>query len=147
MMISTKGRYALRVMMDLAEHVADGYISLKEISARQGVSMKYLEMIVSLLNKGGVVKSLRGSSGGYCLARPAKEISVYEIFRLTEGDLAPVACLKNEPCDKAEHCRTLPLWENLDMVINDYLSGVSVEDLITGNIKKLRESVDKPILG
>ena len=142
MMISTKGRYALRVMMDLAEHRAEGYISLKEISQRQGVSMKYLEMIVSLLNKGTVVKSLRGSSGGYCLARPAAEISVYEIFRLTEGDLAPVACLSNEPCSNAEHCRTLPLWENLDHLIEDYLSGVTVADLVEGNIRKIKKSVD-----
>ena len=93
MMISTKGRYALRVMIDLAQHNNGSFISLKEIAARQGISMKYLEMIVSLLHKGGIVQSQRGKEGGYRLSRPANAITVQEIMHVTEGSLAPVQCL------------------------------------------------------
>lgn len=140
MMISTKGRYALRVMIDLAEHLEDGYVSLREISKRQDVSMKYLEMIVGILNKGGLLKSLRGPFGGHCLARPADQINVYEVIRLTEGGIAPVACLESKTrCKRADSCRTLPMWRNLDALIAGYLSGISILDLAEGKITADRQ--------
>lgn len=137
MMISTKGRYALRVMIDLAQHNDGSFISLKEIAARQGISMKYLEMIVSLLHKGGVVQSQRGKEGGYRLSRPATAISVQEIMHLTEGSLAPVQCLSGEKgpaCDRSDACLTLPMWQQLDALIDGYLSAVSVQDLLEGRL-------------
>lgn len=134
MMISTKGRYALKVMLDLADQSPEDYVSLKEISARQGVSMKYLEMIAGVLQKGGLLQSLRGPAGGYRLARPAGEINVYEVIRLTEGGVAPVACLEEDQihCGQADCCRTLPMWQKLDTLIADYLSGITIRDLAAG---------------
>ena len=132
MMVSTKGRYALRIMLDLAIHEKEGYISLKEIAQRQEISMKYLEAIVAILNHGGMLESHRGKDGGYSLKKSAVEYSVGSILKLTEGSLAPVACLacdKNE-CNRAEDCITLPMWKKLDKVINEYLSSVSLKDLI-----------------
>ena len=133
MLISTKGRYALRVVLDLAQHAGDGYVSLKSVAERQDVSVKYLESIVALLQKGGVLTSQRGTQGGYRLACPASELSVYEIVRLTEGSLAPVTCLEGDEntCPRAGHCTTLPMWEKLDTIINDYLDSVSLADLLT----------------
>lgn len=132
MMISTKGRYALRVMIDLAQSEEDKYISLKDIAERQDISMKYLEMIVSILNKGGLVTSLRGKSGGYKLAKALEDYKLSEILVLTEGSLAPVNCLAEgaEKCEKADKCMTLPVWTGLRDVINEYLDGVSLKDII-----------------
>jgi len=133
MKISTKGRYALRVMIDLAQH-NDDYTSLREISDRQEISLKYLEMIVSVLNKAGFVMSLRGKGGGYKLAKPAHEYTVGSVLKLTEGSLAPVACLEHEAntCGRAGQCITLPMWRHLDRLIDDYLQSVTIEDLISG---------------
>lgn len=133
MMVSTKGRYALRVMLDLAQYPGEGYVSLKAISQRQGVSLKYLESIVSLLHKGGLVCSTRGKDGGYRLARPADAITVYEIIRLTEGSTAPVACIScdSEGCDRVDACSTtLPMWQKLDRMIEEYLSGITIRTLL-----------------
>ena len=132
MMISTKGRYALRVMIDIAEHQHDGYIPLKEIAARQEISEKYLEAIVKSLVKERYLTGLRGKSGGYRLTRSPEEYTVGSILRLTEGGLAPVACLEQtaEACPRSQQCRTLALWQGLDKVIHDYLESVTIADLI-----------------
>lgn len=135
MMISTKGRYALRVMLDLADQ-AEGYLSLKEIADRQQISVKYLESIAAILNRAGLVRSQRGKDGGYCLARSAKDITAAQVLRLTEGTLSPVACpsLEGNPCQRAETCKTLPLWRVLDETIDRTLSSVTLEDLLRGRI-------------
>lgn len=135
MMISTKGRYALRVMIDLAQH-DEGYISLKDVAERQDISMKYLEMIVSILNKGKMLNSQRGKAGGYKLAKTPSEYTIGSILRLTEGTLAPVMCLEEnaEICQRAGECLTLPLWQKLDSVINEYLDSVTLEDIVKRNI-------------
>ena len=132
MMISTRGRYALRILVDLAENRNDGYITLKEAAERQEISEKYLESIVKDLVKDGIIEGLRGKGGGYRLARPADEINVLDILRSADGRMAPVACLEegSEPCSRADDCRTLPLWKGLDKVVNAYLSGFTLQDLI-----------------
>lgn len=131
MMISTKGRYALRVMLDLAQQPAGEYISLKSISQRQAVSMKYMEAIVATLNKAGMVESLRGKKGGYRLTRSADKYTVGEILKLTEGSLAPVTCLEcGNPCQRAESCITRPMWLELDKLIDDYLESKTLADLL-----------------
>ena len=132
MMISTRGRYALRILVDLAEKQNDGYITLKETAERQEISEKYLESIVKDLVKARLIEGLRGNGGGYRLARPADEINVLEVLRSTEGPLIPVACLEegSRPCLRADACRTLPLWEGLNKVVSEYLGGFTVQDLI-----------------
>lgn len=134
MMVSTKGRYALRLMIDLAQHANEGAISLKAISERQEVSMKYLESIAALLNRGELIRSSRGKDGGYTLSRPASEISVAEVMAITEGSLAPVACsgLSGASCDRAGAglCLSFPMWQKLDELIENYLSGITIQDLI-----------------
>ena len=138
MMISTKGTYALRVMIDLAQHEDEGYISLKSIAERQKISMKYLETIVSLLNKGGMVQSLRGKDGGYKLRKPAAEYPIGEILRLTEGGLTPVSCHGfsegEQECQNVNNCLTFPMWQKLDTLINAYLDKVSLKDLLEGKV-------------
>lgn len=135
-MISTKGRYALRVMLDLAQQPAGEYISLKSISQRQAVSMKYMEAIVATLNKAGMVESLRGKKGGYRLTRSADKYTIGEILKLTEGSLAPVTCLECEnPCQRAESCITRPMWLELNKLIDDYLESKTLADLL-GEDKK-----------
>lgn len=131
MMISTKGRYALRVMLDLADHNTGDYIPLKDIARRQEISVKYLENILASLSRVDLVDATRGKGGGYRLAKPPAEYSAGEIIRLAEGSLASVACLKDgaNTCEKAGHCRTLPLWQGLDRVIYEYLDSYSLEDL------------------
>ena len=132
MMISTQGRYALRVMIDIAEHQHDGYIPLKEIAARQEISEKYLEAIVKSLVKERYLQGLRGKSGGYRLTRSPEEYTVGSILRLTEGGLAPVACLEQNPieCSRMSECRTLPMWRKLNTMINDYFDGITLADLV-----------------
>lgn len=131
MMISTRGRYALRVMIDLAEHSGDGFIPLKEIAAHQGISQKYMESIMTVLSKNGFVEGIHGKGGGYRLNRSPEEYKVGDLLRLTEGSLAPVACLEcgAMPCERAAECRTLPMWSKLDEMINTYLDGVTIADL------------------
>ncbi len=132
MKISTKGRYALRLMVDLAANNNGEYISLKVISKRQGISNKYLEQIITLLSKAGFVKSVRGSNGGYRLAKSPKDYTVGMIIRLTEGSLAPVACLDGEEndCERNESCVTLFVWKKLYNAINDVVDNITLEDLV-----------------
>ena len=132
MMISTKGRYALRVLIDLAEHQTDGYIPLKTIAERQGISEKYLEIVLKSLVKARVLTGVRGKGGGYRLTKPPEQYTVGEILRLTEESLAPVSCLEEgaEPCPRSGQCRTLPLWQGLEKVIHDYLESVTIADLM-----------------
>ena len=132
MMVSTRGRCALRVMVDLAEHSDGGYIAMKEVAARQSISLKYLERILPLLVKNGLVAGVQGKGGGYRLTRAPKDYRIGEILRLTEGDLAPVACLdcNAEPCQRMADCRTLPMWNELNTIINDYLDRKTIADLM-----------------
>lgn len=132
MMISTKGRYALRVMIELAERYDEGFVSLKSVSANQQISEKYMESIISLLVKNGFVEGVRGKGGGYRLTRFADEYTVGAILTATEGSLAPVACLEtgDGSCQRSCECRTLPIWQNLDKIINDYLDSVKLSDLL-----------------
>lgn len=131
MLISTKGRYALRVMVDLAEHPTEGYIPLKVIAKRQEISEKYLENIIKLLVKAKLLNGLRGKGGGYRLTKPPEEYTVDTILRLTEESLAPVGCLEENAavCARIAECRTLSLWRGLDKVISDYLNSVTLADL------------------
>ena len=134
MMISTKGRYALRVMIDIAENQHDGYLPLREIAARQEISEKYLEAIVKSLVKAQYLTGLRGKAGGYRLTRPPQEYTVGSILRLTEGSLAPVACLGDNPpdCPRMADCRTLPMWRELNTMIQNYFDGITLADLAKG---------------
>ncbi len=130
--ISTKGRYALRMMLDLAENQNDGYVALKDIAERQDISKKYLEQIVPMLNKSGVLRTTRGFQGGYKLAKAPDKYTVGDILRITEGSLAPVACLDYEPntCEKCETCPTLPMWQGLYKTITIYLDSITLQDII-----------------
>lgn len=132
MKISTKGRYALRLMLDLALHDSDAPVRIKDIAARQDISDKYLEQIISSLNKAGYVKSIRGPQGGYKLARDPESYTAGMILRLTEGSLAPVACLDDEvnTCDRQETCATLKLWQMLDEAIKGVVDRVALADLV-----------------
>lgn len=131
MKISTKGRYALRVMIDLALNNNEKYISLKDIAERQEISNKYLEQIISLLNKAGYLETARGNTGGYKLAKEPKEYTVGDILRATEGDLAPIYCLTEAgECDRQKGCKTYSFWKGLDDVINEYIDSKTLQDLI-----------------
>ena len=132
MMISTKGRYALRVMIELASRNMEKYVPLKEIAKAQDISEKYLESIIKILVKDGMVIGLRGKGGGYKLAREPHAYTVGSILKLTEGSLAPVSCLEegSVSCPRADQCPTLPLWRELDALIDDYLESVTLEDLV-----------------
>ena len=131
MKISTKGRYALRVMIDLAIHDNGKYISLKEISERQEISNKYLEQIIALLNKAGYLDTARGNTGGYKLSKKPQEYIVGDILRATEGDLAPIYCLTEDgECNKQKKCKTYSFWKGLDDVINEYIDSKTLKDLI-----------------
>ena len=132
MKISTKGRYALRMLIDLAEHRGEGFVALKDIANRQSISKKYLEQIVPIFNKNNILKTNRGFQGGYQLARNPDQYTVGEILRLTEGSLAPVACLEAEPveCARSADCATLPVWQGLYDVINKYLDGITLQDIL-----------------
>lgn len=131
MKISTRGRYALRVMIDLAINSNGKYISLKDIAERQEISNKYLEQIISLLNKAGYLETARGQTGGYKLAKKPKEYIVGDILRATEGELAPIYCLtENGECDRQKKCKTYSFWKGLDNVINEYIDSKTLEDLI-----------------
>ena len=143
MNITSKGRYALRVMLDLAQHRQEGTISLKTIADRQGYSMKYLEMIVGSLKRAGLVASTRGKEGGYQLTRSPEDYTIGEILRCIEDNLAPVACIKAGDicCEHAGECMTVPMWKELDDITNAYLDGVSLQDLLTG--EKWKKPIDK----
>ena len=131
MKISTKGRYALRIMLDLAMHNNGEYISLTDIAKRQGVSNKYLEQIISKLNKAGFLMTARGFNGGYKLAKAPSEYSVGDILRATEGEIAPIYCVvEGVECEKKEGCRTFEFWKGLDDVINSYIDSENLENLM-----------------
>ena len=131
MMISTRGRYALRVMLDLAKDESGTYVPLDDIARREGMSEKYLESIIVVLSRAGLVKALRGKGGGYMLTRQPEEYPIGEILRLTEKTLAPVTCLESgAACPEADACPTFPLWQGLDKVIDDYLMAHSLADLL-----------------
>ena len=131
MLISSKGRYAIRVILDLAENSKGEFIPLKDIALRQGISQKYMESIMTLLSKNNYVEAVHGKGGGYRLNRPASEYKIGDILRLTEGTLAPVSCLQEgaKPCERQDKCRTLSMWKGLNDVISDYLDNISIVDL------------------
>lgn len=131
-MISTRGRYALRVMIDIAEHSGGDFVPMKEVAARQEISLKYIERIMPLLTKENLVEGQHGKGGGYRLCRPPEDYSVSEILRATEGGLAPVACLEcgAKPCSRAAECRTLPMWQKYYAMTNEFFDGISVADLM-----------------
>lgn len=132
MMVSTRGRYALRVMVDLAEKDRDSYTPMKEVAERQGISLKYIERIMPVLARNQMVEGVHGKGGGYRLSRKPEEYRVGEILRLTEGDLAPVACLEcgAEPCRRVDECRTVSMWSGLHDLINEYFDSITIADLM-----------------
>lgn len=131
MKISSRGRYALRFMIDLAQHESGEAVTLKEVSTRQEISVKYLEQIVTLLNRGGLIRSVRGNQGGYLLARAAEDYTVGDILRVVEGDLFPVACMENEPnqCPRFAICKTIRFWDGLYKAVNDYVDSVTLAEI------------------
>ncbi len=133
MMISTRGRYALRVMIDLAEQGGESYIPMKDVAARQGISLKYLEKILPVLTKNHMIEGVQGKGGGCRLTRQPSEYSVWEILRLTEGDLAPVACLEESAagaCGRSAECRTFPMWQKFYEMMNEYFDSITLSDLM-----------------
>ncbi|MBQ8333447.1 MAG: Rrf2 family transcriptional regulator [Clostridia bacterium] len=134
MIISTRGRYALRVMLELAENESGDYIAMKKIAEKQGISLKYLERILPVLTQNQIVEGVQGKGGGYRLTRKPEEYRIGEILRLTEGDLAPVTCLEcdAEVCQRRDECRTLPMWTKLHDIIGEYLDSVTLADLLEG---------------
>lgn len=143
MLISTRGRYTLRVLIDLAEHADCGYIPMKDVAKRQEISLKYLERIIPALSKSGVIEGLQGKGGGYRLVKPPEECRIGDILRLTEGDLAPVACLESgaNPCSRVHECRTYPLWVEFYGLVNEFFDGKTLADIIkTDAAKKIPEN-------
>ncbi len=134
MIVSTRGRYGLRVMIDLAEHNDGGFVPLNDIAKRQGISEKYLESVVSSLVKAGYLEGLRGKKGGYRLTKSPEEYTVGSILRLTEKSLAPVACLDCDvnTCERKDTCKTLPLWEKLDTLLENFFEGINLKQLSEG---------------
>lgn len=132
MKISTKGRYALRMLVDLAEHKTEGYIALKDIAERQSISKKYLEQIVAILNQSSILRTNRGHQGGYMLAQSPEKYTVGQILRITEGSLSPIACLEDNPnqCPRSSFCKTLSVWQGLSKVIAEYLDAITLQDII-----------------
>lgn len=132
MMISTRGRYALRLMLDLAEYQGNGYVALKDVAQRQEISKKYLEQIIPLLNRADMLLTTRGYQGGYRLARRPEEYTLGDILRATEGSLAPVSCLETDQveCARRADCATLPVWQGLDRVVNEYLDGITLQSIL-----------------
>ena len=132
MMISTRGRYALRVLLDLAENQNEGYIAMKTVAERQELSLKYIERIMPVLSKNHYVEGVQGKGGGYRLAREPKDYSIGDILRLTEGNLAPVGCLECDAkvCNRADSCKTLPMWKEFHQMVNDYFDNITLLDLM-----------------
>ena len=132
MLISTRGRYALRVLVDLAEQNTSEYIPLKEIAVRQHISQKYSESIMTLLSKAGMVEGIHGKGGGYRLSREPADYKIGDVLRLTEGTLAPVSCLEcgSDPCERADECRTLPMWQKYYEMTLSYFDGITIRDLM-----------------
>jgi len=132
MKISTKGRYALRMMLDLAQNQNEGYVALKDVAERQNISKKYLEQIVPMLNRAGLLRTTRGYQGGYMLTKSPESIMLGDVLRVTEGNLAPVSCLENEEnyCERSEECQTLFVWQGLYDVITKYVDSISLQDIL-----------------
>lgn len=132
MMISTRGRYALRLMLDLAEHADEGFIALKDIAKRQDISKKYLEQIIPILNRSGFLQTSRGFQGGYRLNKPAKDYTVLDVLNAAEGSLAPVSCLEGDEnnCPRKAECLTLPVWQGLKTTVENYLGGITLQDIL-----------------
>ena len=132
MLISSRGRYALRVMIDLAEHDDGAYIPMKEVAARQDISLKYIERLMPALKSAGLIDSVHGAGGGYRLTREPEDYTLWEILTLAEGDLAPVSCLQQNapPCQRAAECRTLPVWQGYYDATRSYFSGITLADLM-----------------
>lgn len=139
-MITTRGRYALRVLLDLARHGGDDFVPMRDVAERQEISLKYLEQILPLLKRGGLVLAAPGRRGGYRLARPPEQCRVSEILRLTEGECAPVACLAPDasPCPRRKNCATLPMWQALAGLMDDFFSAITLHDLAQGIFPALR---------
>lgn len=137
MKISTKGRYALRLIIELAERKEDGYISLKNIAVNQNISKKYLEQIIPVLSSSKIVVTNRGAQGGYKLAKSPDKITIGDILRLTEGSLSPVSCVDEDPvtCPRSESCPTFSVWQGLSKVINEYLDSVTIQDIVDREVK------------
>lgn len=137
MMISTRGRYALRVMIDLAQQTKDAYIPMKQVADRQGISLKYLERIMPALSKSNLVEGVHGKGGGYRLVRPPEDYTVGEILRLTEGNLAPVACLEcdSKPCERRSACKTIAMWSEFHDMTQAYFDRISIGDLVNDAVK------------
>ena len=135
MMISTRGRYALRVMIDLAEHADEGYIPMKEVANRQGISLKYLERILPALSKSKLIEGVHGKGGGYRLGKAPQECTVGEILKLTEGNLAPVSCLEcdAQPCQRKEQCKTIGMWSKFHEMTSAYFDSITIADLVEGD--------------
>lgn len=135
-MISTRGRYALRIMIDLAEHYSGSYIPMKDVAARQELSLKYIERIMPLLTKNDIVEGVHGKGGGYRLTRNPEDYKVGDILRIAEGSLAPVACLEcgAKPCERASECRTLPMWKKYYEITNEYFNSITLADLVKTEI-------------
>lgn len=134
MMVSTRGRYALRVLLDLCDSAPGTYVPMKEIAEREGISVKYMEQIMPVLVKNGLVEAVHGKGGGYRLAIAPSECRVGDILRLTEGDLAPVACLScgAEPCQRYADCKTIGMWREFNRITNEYFNGITLADLLKG---------------
>ena len=135
-MISTRGRYAIRFMLDLAEQPDGTLVPLGDTAKRQGISKKYLEIVVKQLVAAGMVKGVSGKGGGYCLLREPHEYTALEVLQTTEGSLAPVACLRDgaEECPRRDHCQTLPMWTKFDSLVNDFFEGITIADLAEGRV-------------
>lgn len=135
-MISTRGRYAIRFMIDLAEQPDGTLVPLGDTAKRQGISKKYLEIVVKQLVAAGMVKGVSGKGGGYCLLREPHEYTALEVLQTTEGSLAPVACLRNgaEECPRRDHCQTLPMWTKFDSMVNSFFEGITIADLVEGRV-------------
>ena len=135
-MISTRGRYAIRFMIDLAEQPDGTLVPLGDTAKRQGISKKYLEIVVKQLVAAGMVKGVSGKGGGYCLLREPHEYTALEVLQTTEGSLAPVACLRDgaEECPRRDHCQTLPMWTKFDSLVNDFFEGITIADLADGRV-------------
>ena len=137
-MISTKGRYSIRILLDLAEHRSGGYIPMKEVAARQNISLKYIEKLMPALKTAGFIESVHGIGGGYRLTRPPEEYTIGSILKLTEGSLAPISCSEfgsgGSACEQAGSCITFPMWRHLDEIIDGYLERITLADLLAGNV-------------
>lgn len=138
-MISTKGRYSLRILLDLAQHQNENYIPMKDVAKRQGISLKYIERLLPSLKEGGLIDSLHGKGGGYKLTREPSSCTLWEILKLAEGDLAPVECLREQSkqCLRSKQCKTLPVWKNYYKITKEYFSSITLADLLTDDTSQI----------